>query len=389
MMAPNRQKSNPEPTGQNLLMNNAPFFNSVLSKYFRAVWLVGCFMFLVCFNSGLQAQISGAPGAFARMGISPKGMSLGNATSASVSKELLHPYHNPALLGFTTSIRVGASFSSLSLDRSLNSISAYGPIGPDAGLGFSWIHAGVDNIDGRDSDGAHTKIYSTSENLLLLSFAKNFGPSLSLGLSLKAYQASLFEEVPSSFSIGFDLGLIKTFELPKSVLLGVAIVIKDINAKYEWDTTPIYDESGSVLTDNVPRSYNLGLMVSKSRFLGLNQLAWFGELSYQTVTMEGLQSYIQLIDGLPQEVTETVELNRSQTFLRLGLLVQPVADISLHVGADQLGIRGWNFGEIVRPSVGFSVKIPVENMQVGFNYAYTLEPVGGLGINSLALTLRL
>ncbi len=340
-------------------------------------------------TNALFGQISGLPGAYSRLGVSPKSIAMGNATSASIHRHTLHAYHNPALLAFSDSYQGGISFSSLSLDRSYNTLFMQGPIGPDAGLGFSWIHAGVDNIDGRDSDGNPTETYSTSENLFLVSFAKTFGESFAAGLSLRAYHAGLFKEISSSFSVGFDLGVLKTFMLEEEHRLSFAIIIKDIRSKYEWDTTPIYNEEGSTSTDKLPVSYNFGVSYFHNNILSLNALQVVGELSHQTATVEGRRSITRIIDGFPVTSIETVDLERSQTFLRMGLLLQPVSYFSVQLGVDQLGLSGWAFTEIAKPALGFSFMAPFQNLDFSFDYAYIFENHSNAGINSLALTVKL
>jgi len=358
-------------------------------KSYKTLVLTGFLLFSI-FNSSLSfGQISGSAGSYLRLGISPKAVALGNAVSASTEAYVFHPYYNPSLIAFNQSFQGKVAFSSLSLDRAFNTASFFLPIGPDANIGFSWIHAGVDNIDGRDSDGYHTKNYSTSENLLTFSFAKSFGNSFGLGISIKGYQASLYDDISSSFSIGYDIGIIKKFELSPEQVLAVAFTIKDINAKYKWDTTPIYNEDGSVITDKLPLSYNFGFSYKTGHVLSLEKIEVVGELSYQTATLEASQTITEIINGQPVSTSYAKELNSSQTLLRLGLHVQPVPYFTLQIGADQLGIAGWDFTEIAKPALGFSVLAPVQNFHLCFDYAYTFEPHSGSGINSLALSVTL
>jgi hypothetical protein len=106
-------------------------------------------------GSSSYAQLGGFAGAFTRMGFGARGISMGNAMT-SVTKGDITGYYNPALSSFQDEHLIGLSYSFLSFDRALNFVSYTKNFKlpkqeqGGAGVTFSWINAGVSDIDGRD-----------------------------------------------------------------------------------------------------------------------------------------------------------------------------------------------------------------------------------------------
>src|SRR5690625_4677891 len=110
-----------------------------------------------------QAQSFGVPGSFTRIGISPRGMSMGNAMSASTTGETPAIY-NPALSALDSGYRhLDLSTAALKYDRNLHSLSLRLPMPPTAGLSLHLINAKAGKIDGRNSSAYHTGILSTND----------------------------------------------------------------------------------------------------------------------------------------------------------------------------------------------------------------------------------
>src|SRR6266511_2042244 len=116
---------------------------------------------LFLFAGESYAQLGGFPGAFTRLGFGARGIAMGNAMTSVTRGDVLG-YYNPALSAFQNEHLITASYSFLSFDRTLNFVSYTKNFKlpkqeqGGAGITFSWINAGVGNIDGRDNDGFHT-----------------------------------------------------------------------------------------------------------------------------------------------------------------------------------------------------------------------------------------
>jgi len=210
-------------------------------------------------------------GAFMRMGLGARATAMGNAHTG-VAEGAVAAYYNPAGIPFMETRQVMLSYRFLSLDRNFNYIGFATGIRPKAeddestelalngGLALSWIHAGVDNIDGRDFAGNHYQDFSNSEHAFALSFAvmpiKNV---LAIGLTGKV----LYNRFPnmgdndatiSDTGLGVDLGIL----FKPMPFLSVGFAVKDINAKYNWKTEKLWEKDIDKI-DRFPRAYRGGI----------------------------------------------------------------------------------------------------------------------------------
>ena len=209
-------------------------------------------------------------GAFMRMGLGARANAMGNAYTG-LAEGTVAAYYNPAGIPFLETRQVMLSYRFLSLDRNFNYIGFATGIRPkveegseemalNAGLAISWIHAGVDNIDGRDFAGNHYQDFSNSEHAFALSFGvmpiKNM---LAIGLTGKV----LYNRIPdvgddnaaiSDFGLGVDLGILFK-PLP---YVSVGFTVKDINAKYDWKTDKVWEKDIDK-TDRFPQTFRGGI----------------------------------------------------------------------------------------------------------------------------------
>ena len=226
--------------------------------------------FLFIFVANLFAQ-GGYAGAFLRMGVAARSEAMGRAYVAMVEGNE-SAFFNPASVAMLQRRELNLSYRPLQLDRSFAYIGLGLPIRPKAdssgramngGLSVSWIHAGVDNIDARDSDGEKYSSLSTAENAFGLSFALQPHPRAAIGLGLRVAM-NRFNGVTqkrgklSSSSFGFDLGAL--LEPIAGVRLGVAA--KNLNLKYSWNTQEVY-ERGTTNFDKFPKAVSAGVAISR------------------------------------------------------------------------------------------------------------------------------
>ncbi len=310
---------------------------------------------IAIFTTALYAQpkyteISSMPGAFSRMGFGARGMGMGNAMSA-VTEGNLVSYYNPALSAFQKNNSFQTSYSFLSLDRSLNflnftrrfdfyskSDSAEPNRQPrsSAGLSVGIINSGVSNIDGRDNDGNKTGTLSTSENQFFLGLANRFSRKFALGISLKFYYYKLYDKI-SSTGFGIDLGALYLINENWKV----SFMLSDLNSKYKWDTTPIYQENGTNTTDNFPLLKKIGV-------------------SY-TNTQYGL-----IVDA------EFESSNAGTNIVRAGAEYNIYENLFLRAGIDQFNLSNVDYSS--NPSFGFSYSKKFGNIVMGIDYAFVIEP---------------
>lgn len=292
-------------------------------------------------------RISSMPGAFSRLGFGPRGMAMGNAISA-VTEGNLSSYYNPALSPFQEGNMFQTAYSFLSHDRSLNflNFTRKFELGKKndsdkkrtavAGLSLGIINAGVSNIDGRDNQGLKTGELSTSENQFFIGVSNRFSEKLSIGVAIKFYYYDLYDEVTSS-AVGIDIGALYKF----SENMNFSFVLSDLNAKYKWDTSPIYSRDGLNTEEAFPTIKKLGVSYN-FRELGLLTAAeWEGS-------------------------------NGGTNYLRFGGEYMLIDRFIIRAGLDRLNLS--NSEEPVRPSAGFSYFYTTGSVTFGIDYAFVLEP---------------
>jgi hypothetical protein len=282
-----------------------------------------------------------------RMGFGARGLAMGNALTAVINGDV-QAYYNPAVLPFESVPTAVASYGDLSLDRRLNFLSYVQSLKPNAGISLSIINADVGNIDGRDYDGIHTKTYSTSENAFMFTFALKPDPRLSLGVTAKVLYYVLFEGIKST-TAAIDFGAI--YLLSQEFTIGA--VVQDINAKYKWDTSPLYGINGNSTVDRFPLRKRIGLSWASSEY-SLN-----------------LSSEFEAIG--------------SATFVRVGSEIEVYDGIHIRGGVDQISL---NTDLPAKPSLGLSVQTKLANWKPSFEYAYVFEPYSPSGIHIFSLSLK-
>jgi len=299
-------------------------------------------------------------GAFSRIGFDAQGVAMGNALVAAPGTDV-SPYYNPALLPVASAQRVAGSAAALAYDRQLQSLEFTTPLGPTAGVGLGLIHAGVSNIDGRNSDGRHTETLSTDEFALSLAFGNRFAERLSVGVGFTLYQSDVVPDTSPVRGFGIDIGV----SYRVSSQLRLAGSVKDLLAKYEWDTSSV---DGQSRTDRFP----VRVLVGGSYTLLDDRLRLLGEVESRFVGRDRrLPGRVIPTSGGPRQEarTETSVLHAMRG--RLGASYRPVDVLSLRGGVDRIGLGG---SSGLRPSVGFGVRQEVGELDVRLGYAFVLEP---------------
>ena len=310
------------------------------------------------------SEMGSRVGAFSRMGFGARGIGMGNAMSAVITGELVS-YYNPAVTVFQKNNSAHAGYSFLSIDRNLNFLSFTRHFdfyskkdslveNPkprySAGISAGVINAGVSKIDGRDNNGLPTGELSTSENQFFLAVANRFSEKLSVGISAKFYYYKLYDKITST-SFGLDIGAI--YRINDQFTLAAAFV--DLNSKYKWDTSPVYETDGVVTQDKFPILKKLGV------------------------------SYLNKKIGLLAAM-EFENSNAETNILRAGVEYNIYKNLYLRGGIDQFNLNNMDWS--VRPSCGFSFYKAFGNLTVGVDYAFVIEQYAGSDRHIAGLTFN-
>lgn len=303
------------------------------------------------------SEYSTKPGSFSRLGFGARGMGMGNAMSAVIDGNLV-TYYNPALSVFQEKNNFQTSYTFMSLDRSLNFISFSKKIKMKsaeaderfAGISFGLINAGVSNIDARDSQGNKTGDLSTSENQFFVALANKFSDRLTIGVAFKYLYYKLYEGLKSS-GIGIDIGAL--YKINNN--LTAALTITDLNSKYDWDTSDIYGMDGKKTKDKFPLLTKLGL-------------------AYK---------------GLDQKFLVAVDYERSDAktnIVRIGSEYLIHENLYVRAGCDRIHLE--NFDIPVRPSFGFSYFYILDDMKLGIDYAFVVEPYSSGDLHVVGVNIK-
>ncbi len=296
-------------------------------------------------NEKSTTQLAGVP---FRIGMSARGISLGNALSAVIDSTSTG-YYNPALLPFNRNPNILLSFGILSLNRSYNVAGFSRFVHPNAGFSFFIINTGVSNIDGRDYNGNHTENLSTSENLFGFAFGIQPSPKLSMGFSVKLFYYKLYQSINSK-TIGFDIGTL--YRLSNNI--SFAVVVQDINSKYKWDSSKLYGLEGKTYFDRFPLRKKLAASYFSNDYSFL--------------------------------LTAEYEILGSEPFFRSGIEYKPIDFLSLSAGIDEVS---FSKSFLPRPSFGISFHTSILSSLTHFQYAYCIERYSPQNIHFLSLIVLL
>jgi len=213
------------------------------------------YLIIIITSLSFAADYAGYSGAFLRMGTSARSLAMGSGFTAEIDQGF-SAYHNPASVGFLNKRQLAFSHHALNLDRRLMMASISTGLPPTAGLGVAWVSSGVDNIQGRSTSGYKTKILSTSEDAIFISFAQRITPWLALGINVKIlnHQLPMNESELAGKGTGFDIGFMV---LPEEKLR-FAFMIQDLNTNYQWNTGDVFEGEGRVYKESFPTMYRLG-----------------------------------------------------------------------------------------------------------------------------------
>lgn len=333
---------------------------------YKKVYII---LLVTILSTSAYSQLGGLPGAFSRLGFGARGISMGNAMT-SVTTGDVSGYYNPAASSFQNEHLINLSYSFLSFDRSLNFVSYTKnfklPKQTEGGAGitFSWINAGVGNIDARDGDGFQMDPISVSENQF--SFAPSIRPSpnFSLGVAFKLYYSKLYDGVKST-SLGFDLGGI----LKPSEKVSIGFAVKDINASYKWSTTSIYSSNGSTTTNKFPVLLNVGVTYQLPKKFGIVSVDF--EHSSQTVTQA---------DG---------EYKSKSNIVRVGTEVSPINNLKIRAGVDRFDLNANDKFGNSKLTFGLGYQKDLKSYILGLDYSFVMEPYSNKPLQTITAVFKI
>lgn len=330
-------------------------------------------MICICGINISDAQVGSYAGAFSRIGFGARGLGMSNAMVSNIYGDVSGLY-NPALATFQEEGHVNMGYSFLSLDRKLNFVGFTKKFKlpkqekGGAGITLAWINAGVADIDGRDNDTKRIGSFSTFENEFYLGTSFIVSDKISVGVGFKLYYAKLFSEVTAtSFALDFG-GIYKASER-----LAFGFSLKDIGAKYEWQTSQLYGSLGNNTEDKFPKTLDIGATYLLPKKFGIVSLA--------------LQQYFNP-ESKPDS-SGVVPQKTNNSVLRFGVELNVISQVKFRAGMDRIDFSTDDFSGNLKPSFGLGLnKRLSKNIDIGIDYSFQLEPFTHNPVQNIGLVFK-
>lgn len=320
----------------------------------------------------LHAQLGSYAGAFSRMGFSARGLAMSNSGVSDIFGDISGIY-NPALSTFQEDGKVDLGYTFLNLDRRLNFLGFTKKFKlpkqekGGAGITLAWINAGVSDIDGRDNDTRQIGMFSTFENEFYFGTGFKLSDMISIGVGFKLYYAKLFEEVTTtSFALDFG-GIYKANEN-----LAIGITLKDIGAKYEWQTSQLYGSNGNTTEDKFPVLLDIG--------------AAYNLKKHNMIVSLALQQYFTKTES---DFENSTGENSNSTIVKFGVEKLIIGQFKLRAGIDRMDLSSDDFFGNIKPSAGFGIsKNFSKSINLGVDYSFQLEPYTHNPIQNIGIVFK-
>jgi hypothetical protein len=342
-------------------------------------FVIKIFLLIAMLNiaaTNVNAQEGSYAGSFARMGFGARGLSMGNALVSDIYGDV-SGYYNPALSCFQDQGYLNLGYTFLTLDRSLNYVgfskkfNLPNKADQGAGISLSWINAGVGNIDGRDNDTRQTGMLNTFENQFYLGTGFLLDKDFSVGVGFKLYYSKLYDGVKSS-TVAFDIGSI--YRVMPNLSLGFAV--RDISAKYKWDSSPVYGTSGTTTTDKFPTLIDLGGTYELPNKRGSVSL------EFETISNPRFETTDSL--GNVTQSDRKIEY----TF-KIGAEYKLTEQFILRGGVDRIDFSADDLMGNIKPGLGIGFyKTFTKNTLLGIDYSFQYEPFTHDGIHNISIGFK-
>ncbi len=322
-----------------------------------------------------NAQLGSYAGAFARIGFGARGLSMGNAMVSDAFGDVAG-YYNPSLSVFQEQGVVNLGYTFMSFDRKLNFVSFAKQFKlsegrQTAGISISWLNAGVGDIDGRDNDGRSLGMLSTYENQMMMGMGFQLSPQVSAGVGFKLYLAKLYEEVTTT-QAALDFGL--TYLATKDISIGLAV--RDIGAKYKWETSDVYGNNGTVTENKFPTLVDAGASYNLPKNLGVVSL---GVGTFINPKFETKDEY-GIITKSEQKYNFTI---------RFGGEVNINEYVKVRAGVDRMDLNSDDFFGNIKPGAGIGVsKSFSKGVTLGVDYTFQLEPYSQKPMQNIGIAFK-
>ncbi len=214
-------------------------------------------LFIILSTSFCQ---NGAP-ELQEMGIGARSLAMGGAGTAIIGLPFAS-FYNPASVSARGNFSLSGGNQFLDLGRRLYFASLASEISGGAGVGITWVHSSVSDVEARDIDGQLQGTVSNGDDAIFFAFAKALVPKVHLGIGVEYLQREVANVVTST--AGFGTGISYR---PGKIPLTIGAAVQNIFMTLSWNSNEYYGR-GQVSNEKVPMLFRLGAFYSRD-ILGL------------------------------------------------------------------------------------------------------------------------
>ncbi|RKZ24847.1 hypothetical protein DRQ26_06855 [bacterium] len=206
------------------------------------IFIATIFIFIVFVNLALGA---GETLKMQWMGIGARTLAMGNTGTAIIGLPYAS-FYNPASVSARGKFSMAGGNQFLALDRKLYFASLASEISGGAGIGITWVHSSVADVEARDIDGELFGTIDNGDDAIFFAFAKEFFKKLHIGAGIEYIQRSI--ENVSTSTAGFGIGMSYRLESPQ-ITIGASA--QNLLMKLSWNSNDYYG-TGQISNEDLP-----------------------------------------------------------------------------------------------------------------------------------------
>ena len=212
---------------------------------------------------------------------------------------------------------------------------------------------------------------STYENQFYLGTGFLLDENFAFGVGFKLYYAKLYDEVNTT-SIAFDIGAL--YKIRPDLSIGFAI--RDISARYKWETTKIYNELGTTTENKFPVLADLGA----TYLLPKN----FGTVSLEFETFFNPRFETKDTSGVVTKSDRTYNY-----VIKFGTELKLSEQLKIRAGIDRMDLKADDFWGNIKPGLGVGFyKSFNKDITLGVDYSFQLEPFTKEPIHNIGIGFK-
>jgi hypothetical protein len=267
--------------------------------------------FLTTMPSYTMASGTGTTGAqFLRLGAGARPVAMGGAYTA-IADDVNGPQYNAAGIAWARHKEAVASYIDYLEGISYSYIGYIHPLKNGSALGLALAYLNSGSIDQTDLAGSTIGTFSSTQSLLLLTYARTMGTKISWGTNLKVFQQKIEEEKANGYAL--DLGAIYKFWPRLSFGINVQNLGPGVKFVQEKDPLPLTVKAGAayifkedVLTLSTDAKYQPKEKSKVSENVGLEY--WVNQnlalrVGYDTANISDIENFNGMTAGLGFQVS--------------------------------------------------------------------------------------